>query len=593
MKKIAICTLALIGLTLAAPKLTKIGGHSLGITGEGVTEIPTYDSTSKKLFVASAQLNGILVYDFKNPATPVLIDTVVFAGAAGHRLSPNSVSAYKGNVAVALEDTDTADVASVKYVRQNNGFVAVLNAQDANHAEIKRFNVGALPDMVTFSEDGQKIVTANEGEPSKDYKFDPEGSISVINVSGGIANGTVTTLDFKSFNADSTALMAKGVILDRYNNAKVAQDLEPEYVAMNAAGTRAWVTLQENNAVALVDLVNLKIDSIVALPKKDVNVAGQGMDLLSNKKAEVKNFAVKSLLMPDGIAHLSSNNKSYLLIANEGDARDYGTGFVSEIKISKASGWDTTAVPKALIDTLKASANGDLTIHANVGIKNGVRSEINVFGGRSFSVLDSTGKLIWDSGDQFEQKTATALPLYFNASNSAKAFTLDDRSSKKGPEPEGVVIGKSGAKTYAFIGLERIGGIMVYDVTVPTAPVFVEYVNVRDFSATVFTSASLGPEGLIYIPADKSPNGQNLLVVANEVSGNLDVFSFSETTNNLKAKNELLQSAPAGRLVIRQLNGRVVTIRENVYVGENLLEGLQPGQYFVEFQGKTQNIIVK
>ncbi len=151
------------------------------------------------------------------------------------------------------------------------------------------------------------------------------------------------------------------------------------------------------------------------------------------------------------------------------------------------------------------------------------------YGARSFSIWDEAGQLVWDSGDQFEQKVKELFPTFFNSNHEENAF--DNRSDNKGPEPEGVAIGKLGSKTFAFIGLERMGGVMLYDVTSPTKPVFVQYLNPRDFSKETNTAAAgdLGVEGLVFVPAKDSPNGKPLLIMANEVSGTTSVLQINQT----------------------------------------------------------------
>jgi hypothetical protein len=149
--------------------------------------------------------------------------------------------------------------------------------------------------------------------------------------------------------------------------------------------------------------------------------------------------------------------------------------------------------------------------------------QLYTFGARSFSVRDAAGRLVFDSGDQIERITAAAYPTNFNASNDNTTF--DNRSDDKGPEPEGVAVGEVGGRTYAFIGLERIGGVIVFDVSNPAAPTFVQYINNRDFAAN---TGDAGPEGLRFIPADESPSGQPLLVVANEISGTLTIYTIDE-----------------------------------------------------------------
>jgi hypothetical protein len=150
------------------------------------------------------------------------------------------------------------------------------------------------------------------------------------------------------------------------------------------------------------------------------------------------------------------------------------------------------------------------------------------FGARSFSIWTTTGSLVFDSGDALEQITAAAFPANFNSNNDANN-SFDTRSDDKGPEPEGVTIGKVGSKTYAFIGLERMSGVVVYDISTPSAPVFVQYVNPRNFagSPAAGTAGDLGPEGLFFIPIGDSPIQKPLLVVANEVSGTTTIYEIN------------------------------------------------------------------
>jgi hypothetical protein len=154
---------------------------------------------------------------------------------------------------------------------------------------------------------------------------------------------------------------------------------------------------------------------------------------------------------------------------------------------------------------------------------------LHSFGGRSFSIRDTQGNLVFDSGDQLERITAALLPNYFNASNDNN--TRDSRSPSKGPEPEGLAIGQAYGRTYAFVGLERIGGIASYDITDPHAPIFVDYVNHRDFLTAINSglAGDLGPEGLLFIKGENSPTGTPLLVTGNEVSGTTTIFAITKT----------------------------------------------------------------
>ncbi|XQQ06391.1 MAG: choice-of-anchor I family protein [Leptolyngbya sp. IPPAS B-1204] len=229
---------------------------------------------------------------------------------------------------------------------------------------------------------------------------------------------------------------------------------------------------------------------------------------------------VFGIYQPDAIASFSINGQTYLVTANEGDTRDY-EGFNEEIRVgSDEYKLDATVFPNAA-ELKKDAVLGRLTVtNASGDIDgDGEFERIEMPGARSFSVWDSSGNLIFDSGDQFEQITAKAVPTLFNSNGTADTF--DTRSDNKGPEPEGIVVGAVNGRTYAFIGLERTGGVMVYEVTNPNKPMFVEYVN---------TAGDVSPEGLTFISAADSPNGKPLLITTNEVSQTVAIFEFTPPT---------------------------------------------------------------
>jgi hypothetical protein len=240
---------------------------------------------------------------------------------------------------------------------------------------------------------------------------------------------------------------------------------------------------------------------------------------------------VSGVFMPDAIATFEHQGRTYLVTANEGDARDWpGISSNGEEARRVSSGQivlDATAFPTGAALKLPA-ALGRLDIIPSLGNPDGDGDydRLFSFGARSFSVWDEDGRQVFDSGAGLERLTADRFPLRFNASNTSQAF--DTRSDYKGPEPEAVTIAKLWGRTYAFVGLERIGGVAVYEMGDPAQPVFVDYLNVRDFDATVSTPAAgdLGPEGVLVIQAADSPNGKPLLIVANEISGTTRILEI-------------------------------------------------------------------
>ena len=926
--------------------LTPIGTYATGQYNQSAAEIPAYDPASKRLFVVNAQNGKVDVLDASNPTNPTLI-TSIDTSAFG---LPNSVAIKDGLVAIAVENID----------KQAKGQVVFYAANSQDFATpLKAVEVGALPDMLTFSPDGKKVLVANEGEPNGTYTNDPEGSVSIIDLSLGINSATVQTADFTAFNSQFAQLKAAGVKFkgDVGTTRTVAQDLEPEYIAVSPDGTKAWVTLQEANAIAIVDIATATVESIKPLGFKDYSVpstrletfefsnlpsigktaanqelflggfsglfyegtaangnlkfvthtdrgpngeptgsnrpfllpnfspeivrfeldratgaititerinlkqtdgkaitglpntsivggngntpyndevpvdiqgnpitpldklggdfeaivlandgsfwmvdeyrpaiyhfgtdgklierfvpqgtavaagqpegtfgtevlpsilaqrrqnrgfeavalnkdnnklyafvqsplrnpttlsnsnlnnlnnvriiefdvvtktvtaeylyrldngnlgttdntrpdkigdavyigngefllverdddaidsdplsniekkvyrfsldgatnvlnqnapidlgggnlktidqmtpaelVSQGINLVAKnlhvdlakagyntvEKVEgltlvdantiavlndndfqvagitlngdgtfipdpnpepvvlglittqpqeldasdrdnlinIRNWPIFGMYQPDAIASYTANNQTYYITANEGDAREYGN-YVEGVRISTLT-LDPVAFPNAA--ELKNNANlGRLLVTTEKGDTDGDGDydQLYTFGGRSFSIWNNQGQLVFDSGDDFERITAEQFPEYFNASNSNNTF--DNRSDDKGPEPEGLVTGKINDRIYAFVGLERIGGVMIYDVTNPVSPTFVQYVNNRDFTAATNSGAAkdLGPEGLAFISAQDSPNGKPLLVVANEVSGTTTFYEIDVNT---------------------------------------------------------------
>ena len=462
--------------------------------------------------------------DLGIPAAPKLLATINVSSLGG---SVNSVAVHDGLVALAIEARP----------KTSPGLVAFYNAADLKL--LGTVTVGALPDMLVFSGDGKTLLVANEGEPNsygQADSVDPEGSVSVVTVNrGGVA--VVATADFRQFLGQEAALRTSGVRI--YGpGANAAQDIEPEYIALSDDGKSAYVTLQENNAIAIIDIASAKVTSIKPLGVKNHHLAGAGLDLSDEDGGTNPNSGtpavkigpqpVKGMYLPDGIASFSIKGVPYLVTANEGDARADWPGFNEEKRVREHC-------PLGLDPAVFGSDAASLTFDSNLGrlrvssapdgSKTGKNSagqctELFSFGARSFTIWSSAIALVYDSGDDLEQRTKALANANFNAGHDNN--TLDSRSPNKGPEPEGVVVASFGAKTYAFIGLERVGGVMVYDVSVPTAPVFATYLNTRSGA-----TGDRGPEGLTLIMADKSPNGKPLLIVGNEVSGTTAIYQLN------------------------------------------------------------------
>jgi len=507
--------------TPASLSMVKIGGFDGGVLG--ASEITAYDSASRRLFVVNGANGTVDVLDISNPTSPLRVGVINIATLGG---VVNGVAVDNGLVALAIETSP----------KTSPGLVALYNATDLRQIQV--VPVGAQPDMITFTPDGRFILTANEGEPNSyglPTSIDPEGSISVVTVNR-VGASTVATADFRAFNGQETVLRGQGIRIFG-PNATAAQDLEPEYIAISPDSRTAYITLQENNAIAIVDIATARVTSLKPLGFKDHNVVGSGLDASDEDAGintdagtptiKIQPYPVRGMYMPDAIAMFSVNNINYLITANEGDARADWPGFNEETRVRQhcTNGLDPNAFPDSL-NLIRDSNLGRLRITTTPnGGRDGKNAlgqcnELWSFGARSFSIWNTDIQRVFDSGDDFERRT-TALPnVLFNASHDNN--NLDSRSPSKGPEPEGVVVGKFGKKTFAFIGLERVGGVMVYDVTNPTAATYVTYLNTR----TAITG-DRGPEGLTFIPANRSPNGSPLVVVANEISGTTAIFQIN------------------------------------------------------------------
>ena len=459
---------------------------SIGIGGVGAAEISAYDPITQRLFVVNnSSTNKIDVIDIKNPAAPALISSISLAAYAG---AVNSLDVSNGKLAAAIEALN----------KQDNGKVVVFKTDD--YSEVKVVTVGALPDMITYSDDGNYILTANEGEPSNDYTNDPAGTVSIIEVNNNYA---VTTVDFAAFVAQEATLKAAGLRVFGIGNNFV-KDMEPEYITISDDSKTAWVTLQENNGIAKIDIASKTVTNIFPLGFKDYNTNDNAIDV-SDLDGTVGSFAkwpVKGIYMPDAISLFEYNGIPYLFTANEGDAREYAA--LTEAKRVKSLSLDLAAFPNAA--TLKLDAQmGRLNVTNTMGDtdSDGDFDVLYSFGARSFSVWNgNTGAQVFDSKNELDKK-ALALGVYD-----------DTRSDDKAAEPEGIHIGKVGNKMVAFVGMERVDAVAMYDISNPAAPVFLQMIKCGD-----------APEGVLFIPAKDSPTKRSLLVVSSENDGFVKIFT--------------------------------------------------------------------
>lgn len=498
-------------------------------TPAGGAEVAAYDPTLRLAFIMGP--NGVdIVTAVARPSKPAgtilsSIDVTPFGGNA------NSIAFKDGLLAIALAGPDKTQPGTVLTFRIG-GEVDPTVGFRPTITPVATYTVGANPDQITFTPDGTKLLVANEGEPNgyRPGDVDPEGSVSIIE----LASGTVRTADFTAFNDQIDALRAAGVRIFG-PGATVAQDLEPEYITVSADGKTAFVSLQENNAIAVLDIEQATFVSILPLGLKDHSLPGNGLDASdrdgpgNGPAINIRPWPVFGMYQPDGIATFTFNGVEYIASANEGDARDW-RGFNEEVRVGAASYvLDPAAFPNASV--LKQAANlGRLTVSNATGDTNGDGrfDQIHVFGARSLSFWTTDGTLVWDSKDAIERAIALLDPDW-TPPTAAQIGTKDglgddSRSDNKGPEPEHVTIATIGTATYAFVGLERSNAVAVFRIGDADGDGLPD----ATMQGVIATPGHRAPEVFVTVPVSSSTGGQPLLIVPSEVSNTSAVYALSQ-----------------------------------------------------------------
>ncbi|MES2556905.1 MAG: choice-of-anchor I family protein [Bacteroidota bacterium] len=493
-------------------QMSLLTSFSNGAEGTNSAEIVAYDSTTYRLYIANSIGAKLDIVNFSNPNAPVLLSSIPMAPYG----NINSLTVYNGVVAIAMENADP----------QANGSVVFFNS---NGVFISQVTVGAMPDMITFNNDHTKIVVACEGEPKSDYSVDPVGSVGIVDLTPGYAaltNANVSMALFTAYNGQEATLRSQGIRIFGPGSS-AAQDFEPEYVTIADDNQTAYVALQENNAMAVINLNTATVTSIRPLGLMDYSNGNNGLDASDQTSSIlISSIPAKGTFMPDALAHATIGGQEYIFSANEGDAREFAA--ITDVARLSATSLDPTAFPDQNI--LKhAQFLGRLNALQATGDTDGDgdKDEIHLLGTRSFSIWNAaTGALVFDSKDLLEQITAThpALTGLFNASNSSGAAASKNRSDDKGPEPEGVATAVINGSHYLFVSLERVGGVMIFNIDQPATPVYAGYYNNR-FAAG--NGPDRGAEGIIYISKAASPNNNALVILANEVSSTLSVFQVN------------------------------------------------------------------
>ncbi len=524
-----------------------------GVSQAGVAEIVAYHEASKSSFhiadvpatapatgrVLSVQRMSLANLSATALASPTTASNLTIDGTRDIAADVNTA----GFIAGGIQSLDIAGnlmaVAVSSNPKTDTGVVAFYNISATGALTFsKKVTVGVLPDSVSFSPDGSSLVVANEGELSNTFgtdNIDPDGSISIVRITNGVPADNAIQLTFTDFNTGSSRAseLPSGVRIGR-PGATVAQDIEPEYVAISSDSRTAFVTLQENNAVAVVDLTAARISRIFALGFKDHGLARNAFApsdraTVLNPPALITIPNVMGIYMPDTAASFTVGGKTYLVTANEGDDRNDFLPAEETARLSTLP-LDPTAFPDAA--TIKANTvAGRLTVFATTSTgrfgdtdNDGDYDKVYALGGRSYSIIDAaTGQLVYESGSDVERYVYGELANDANKDTLFADGAISGRFDNKGPEPEALTVGQIGNDFYAFIGLERSSSILVMKVTNPAKPEFVQYIR----STTNFANGDLSPEGMKFVPAAKSPNAKPLLIVGyGDVSGTVAVYQF-------------------------------------------------------------------
>lgn len=505
--------------------------------GEGGAEIPTYHPASKRLFSTNGARNTVDVYDLSNPAKPVRINRVDLKNFGS---DVTSVAAGRDVVVAAVHKAETFSANGVPSLPNGVLVVMDLDGKVISSPDLK----GVLPDAVTFTPSGTRALVAIEGQPvcakddpattineSTDYlkAVDPLGGVSIVDLSDP-RNPDVSFVGFKGFTVSE--LRAKGLALSSVVN-DASKDLEPEYiVALDEM--KAYVTIQEANGIGVLDLQNRAwIDVRRAFESKLVGTPIDTSDRDSGRGPR-SYVNVVGASQPDAIAGFKIGSGHYLVTANEGDAREYSC-LNDDLRASSLK-----VDSRRFRDWKTWSANSELgrsKVNPNAGDRDGDGDidTIHLRGARSMTIYRN-GAVLWDSGKLLEEIQTSAFGVQnINGSHSLSTdkstvnYLPQDRSDDKGSEPEGIAVGIVGDARVAVLGLERMSALVVFDISNLRAPSLIKWIQMMPVTSTPVSQATAwSPEGVVFVPAEKSPNGKALFITSFELSGSLTIHQIEQ-----------------------------------------------------------------
>ncbi len=537
--------------------LTAVSKNTIAGQDGLVAEISASVAIANRLYtISSGGSNLVSISDWSNPTNPRLLQQLNLIG-----FETTSVATY-GNLIAIAATPDNYNTSGIPTPESQIRFYTINVAGTLK--EVGVVNTGFLTDSIRFSEDGRQLYVANEGSPNADYSVDPIGSVSIITIKGNGRNLRFSEAEvtFPELNSNGVEMLGSGIRFSGKTGItnSFGQDAEPEYLA--ATDDYLFVTLQESNAVARINLDTNTVEAYIGLGWVDYSQVA--VDLTDQDQANgtallngfnpLTDQKVVGLRMADGIAAWEQGENVYFVTANEGDARDY-TGYLDERRDGSLSNGSYATVPgrlKLIVNNASDNTlrNQALVLNSNLGdtdptndfsFESGSRTGTPVsFGSRSLSLFDGiTGQLLWDSWMTDDIGGTAYNTSLQNIAQYAGVYD-DDRSDDKGVEPESVVVFEYNSRFYAVGSLERTtagnktadpndidpvtqGGLLViYDVT-----------NVNNVDFVTYQQVSRSPEGLEVIGASQSPTGRVLLGVSAEFDSNsVEYLDFGAVLNN-------------------------------------------------------------
>lgn len=486
----------------------KVHTYQAGSYNSGATKYISFDHTVQQLYSINQGALGFDIIDYSDVFKPNVKQTVDVSSFMNHI---RSIETSGGDVFVAGDGSSP----------QLPGKLLIYNS---NGVYRKQLSLGVTPDRMKFSPDDITLIIANEGIPDSAYSTDPPGTINVINTSAGV--NFITQADVKTVDFTLLDTVAYDSLIHVYDNAgqSPSQDLEPEAIAITSNGQKAIIAIQENNALAVIDIQTASLDEVLGMGYRDYNLEGLDASDLSKNINIDTHQRLYGIHQPSDIEAFNHMGAEYVLTANQGAPREYA-GYDETVRV-KNQPVDPSKFSN-LSSLLEDTILGRLRVTSAFGDHNGdfLHDSLLAFGSRSISIWDSTGTEVWNSGDYIPQVIALLHAANFSSS-AVDNSSYKTRSDDMGIEPSTIAVGEIDGKRYAFVGLYQMGGIFIYDITDPLNPVFELYELNRDFSfpASDPMAGDLGPTDLEFVPATKTNLGIALLFVANEVSGSISVY---------------------------------------------------------------------